>query len=66
MQYLGMPVKSDRIFRVKVSLHPDEYRWVEKLAKRHDLPLADFCRRRVFKKPLPAFPAHPGGTLDLA
>lgn len=39
---------------IKVSLTAEEYAWVVARARVHDLPLADYCRRKVLGRSVPA------------
>jgi hypothetical protein len=38
---------------IKVSLTHEEYAWVVARAGVHDLPLADYCRRKVLGRSVP-------------
>lgn len=39
---------------IKVSLTAEEYAWVVARARVHDLPLADYCRRKILGRSVPA------------
>jgi hypothetical protein len=39
---------------VKVSFTAEEYAWVQTRARHHDLPLADYCRRMILGRSVPA------------
>lgn len=39
---------------IKVSLTAEEYAWIVARARVHDLPLADYCRRKVLGRSVPA------------
>jgi hypothetical protein len=39
---------------VKVSFTAEEFAWVMARANHHDLPLADYCRRKILGRSVPA------------